>query len=477
MSKLLIHIDATAGWGKTTAIERDIKQYAEISSFWRADRALYLVFTRRNAFGARRRLRGYVKAENIRTLHSFCYSFMKKRPVMDGKLLEEFSERYSYGSLSSGMFFTPKSRNDHLLSFYYWMRNTGADMGTFLEVKREDLEKIGIDPAEVELFRARWESFKREKGAVDYADILEMSEPTFDGIYLALDEAQDCTPLMWRAFERIVANSPNLRRVVIVGDCDQTVYEFQGSDPVYFLTFPETLAGRYGFEYMKWNTRNISRRVPSEPLSFALKFLQKVRFRDHSKEILPAREGGEVLFMTREEFLDLVRKEKRRVVIQERVRHELSWWRERLSLLGISYAESGEDLRRWRAWKGLVEGDERAYLHLWNLFKDFFPSWELFLREKERYLENFYRDPERWVEMLDEKAKAYAEHYPGEPVILTTMHSQKGEEGDVVWVSGRWTKRIKVSDEERKLYFTACTRTKDILVIDREGWHNISRLL
>jgi len=75
VSKLLIHIDATAGWGKTTAIERDIKKYAELVSCWDVNKVLYLVFTRRNAQEARRRLAGYVGVDNIRTLHSFCYSF------------------------------------------------------------------------------------------------------------------------------------------------------------------------------------------------------------------------------------------------------------------------------------------------------------------------------------------------------------------------------------------------------------------
>ena len=27
------------------------------------------------------------------------------------------------------------------------------------------------------------------------------------------------------------------------------------------------------------------------------------------------------------------------------------------------------------------------------------------------------------------------------------------------------------------MYFTACTRTKDILVIDKEGWYNIRKLI
>jgi len=477
MSRLLIHIDATAGWGKTTAIERDIKKYADITSFWRADKALYLVFTRRNAQEARRRLRGYVRADNIRTLHSYCYSFTEKKPVMDGDLLKEFSGTYSYGSFSSGMFFTPGSREDYILAFYYWMRNLSLDPDHAYKIKAKELDRLGIGEKDVVLFISRWEHFKRKHGAVDYADILEESEPFFEGIYLALDEAQDCTPLMWSAFEKILSSSPSLRRVVVVGDCDQTVYEFQGADPQMFLFFPGVLAERYGFEYIKHSTRNISRRVPSKPLSFALKFLEKVRYRDHSKEILPAREGGEILVLDRYEFLDLIKGEKRRVVVQERHRHELSWWKKKLSFLSLPYAESPEDLRKFRAWKGLMERNSRSYLHLWTLFGSVLPPWESYLRRKEEYLERFYEDPERWMRFLDGKTETYAGHYPREPIILTTMHSQKGEEGDVVWVSGRWTKKVRVSDEERKLYFTACTRTRDVLVLDREGMGNIRILL
>ena len=477
MSRFLIHIDATAGWGKTTAIEKDIKKYAELVSDWKGGSALYLVFTRRNAYSARRRLSGYVRAENIRTLHSFCYSFLPRKPVMDGEVLERFSREYGYRGFSSGAFFTPRSREDSLLSFYYWARNRCLDLEEAVSVKEEQLRACGLTPSEVLLFCVRWEAFKKREGALDYADILEHSNPRFEGVYLALDEAQDCTPLMWKAFEKILASSPSLKRVVVVGDCDQTVYEFQGSDPQMFLLFPETLARRHGFTYKKFSVKHISKRVPSKPLSFALRFLTKVRVRDHSKNILPAREGGEVLFMTREEFLDLVRREKRKVVIQERHRHELEWWRQRLELMGIPYVLTEEDLEIYRRWKGLMEKSPKAYAYFYKLFSHLLPSWEMFLKEKDRYLSDFYSNPERFIPLLPPKARSIALHHPKNPVFLTTMHSQKGEEGDVVWVSGKWTKRVKVSDEERKLYFTACTRTRDVLVIDRSNLPNILSLL
>ena len=475
--RVLLHIDATAGWGKTTAIERDIKKYAEITSGWRGDKALYLVFTKKNVYSARKRLSGYVYDQMIRTLHSYCYSFTDRRPVLDGKLLKEFSDRYSYGDLSSGMFFTPKSRGDYLLALYYWARNTETEIDEAIETMSEELSLAGIEKDEGLVFYSRWEFFKREKGAMDYADILEESEPSFEGWYLALDEAQDCTPLMWKAFEKIILNSPSLRKVVIVGDCDQTIYRFQGSDPQTFLLFPQVLADRHGFKYVKWDNRNISRRVPSVPLSFALKFLEKIKHRNHEKEILPAREGGKVMFMDREEFLKMIEMEKRSVVVQERHRHNLLWWKKRLEMMGVPYTLSPEDYKRYKAWESLMEEKPFSHISLWTLFKDYLPDYQTFLRDHRRYLDNFYRNKEKWVDMLDEKTRLYAFSYPREPVHLTTMHSHKGGEGDIVWVSGNWTKRIYPSDEERRVYFTACTRTKDILVIARDGWSRIKTLL
>jgi hypothetical protein len=177
--KVLLHIDATAGWGKTTAIERDIKKYAEISSFWKTADALYLVFTKRNVESARKRLRGYVRKSNIRTLHSFFYSFMGARPVMDGNLLDRFGKKYGYGKLSSGMFFRPRNRGDYLLSFYYRARNRKVSLYEACNYYREELTKLGIGGYEIEDFIARWTAFKEEEGAVDYADILEIPRPFF----------------------------------------------------------------------------------------------------------------------------------------------------------------------------------------------------------------------------------------------------------------------------------------------------------
>jgi len=478
MMRRLIHVDATAGWGKTTKITEDLEKYSLLVARWRADYALYLVYTKKNAETAREKLRGVVSVDNIRTLHSFCYKHLPERkPVMDGKVLEEFSERYGYGKLASGMPFKPRTRGDHILAFYYFMRNTMTDFADAYERKERDLWHYGISKEDANSFLVRWESFKREKEVIDYADILEFSDPNFDGYFLAIDEAQDFTPLMWNAVQKLIANSPKLKHILIVGDCDQVVYGFQGADARLFLEYPKELAKEYGFEYEKKTVKHVSKRVPSKPLAFALRFLEKVKDRDHSKEILPEKEGGEVLIMGRYEFLELIKKEKRKVVIQERHRHELLWWKERLLELGLPFIESEEDLKKWQAWKGLMEKEKRAYLYLWELYKKYLPPWQEYLKRREEYLNLFYENKEKWINLLDEKTKAFALHYPREPIHLTTMHREKGEEGDVVWVSGKWTNKVKPDDNERRLYFVACTRTRNILVIDKDHFSTVRLLL
>lgn len=483
MSRILLHIDATAGWGKTTAIEQDIKRYAHLTAGWKPDKALYIVFTRRNAKSVRRRLEGYVKKENIRTLHSFCYSYLKeKRPVMDGKLLEKFTRKYAYEKLSSGAFFIPKTKHDILLSLYYYSRNTLTPFDRVLKEREKELHKLGIGHLSAYEFFYRWENFKKEESAVDYADILEISKPIFEGIYLALDEAQDNTLLMWKAIEKIIRRAPFLKRVIVVGDCDQTVYSFQGSSSEHFLTLPSCFAKKYGFTYEKPHTEHISRRVPSNPLSFALKFLTKVKNRDTTKRILPAREGGKVIFASRKEFLKKIPEyisNNLSVIIQERHRHELIWWKRYLDRLNIPYTPGyDEHYRQFRAFLMLEKNTSRDYLNFYTVFKDVIPvSYIEYLVSYEKYLEDYRRNKKEWINRVnDRRLRAFLLNPKGF-VVLTTMHSQKGEEGDVVWVSGRWTRRIRVSDEERKLYFTACTRTKNILVIDRDGWNNIVKLL
>jgi len=482
--RVLVHIDATAGWGKTKKIEEEIRGYAESSPLWNTRKALYITFTRRNVKGARKRLSSYVSPSNVRTLHSYCYSFLSsKKPLLDGKYLREFSSAFGYEELSSGAFFKPRNRSDRILSLYYEMRNLMFGEEEFLKRRGERLREEGITCEEFLLFRGRWEGFKRERGLIDYADILELSSPSFDGVYLAVDEAQDLTPLMWDALERLIANSPSLKRVVVIGDCDQTIYSFHGSSPGDFLERPGKIAERYGFAYEKLNTRNVSRRVPSRPLAFALKFLEGVNERDSEKEILPAREGGVVVFRGREDFLRDVPgylSRGRSVVIQERHRHELRWWEARLAEMNIPYCFGYDDnYRKFLAYRNLSEGKGKKHLHLWTMFRDSVLKgvpYELYLQRWEEYCRRFEEEKEKWFS-ADSFLRNLALGPYRLPAILTTMHSQKGEEGDVVFVSGKWTRRVKPGNDERRLYFTACTRTKGVLVIDREGFGNIRKLL
>ncbi|EDT84111.1 ATP-dependent helicase [Clostridium botulinum] len=54
--------------------------------------------------------------------------------------------------------------------------------------------------------------------------------------YMQIDEAQDCSPLQYKIIEKLNKDKYNL---AFFGDDDQTIYEFQGSDPKLLLNLPK----------------------------------------------------------------------------------------------------------------------------------------------------------------------------------------------------------------------------------------------
>jgi len=75
-----------------------------------------------------------------------------------------------------------------------------------------------------------YENNKKTKRLLDFTDILiqalRVAPPERD--LLIVDEAQDCSVLQWKLVEKWAAKS---KRVVFVGDFDQTLYEWNGAYP------------------------------------------------------------------------------------------------------------------------------------------------------------------------------------------------------------------------------------------------------
>lgn len=127
-----------------------------------------------------------------------------------------------------------------------------------LSVLQEDAVDLGMVPPETTDSLATYKSFLREKKYFDYtsmmvdavgflersqtATTLDTAEQSLrnhvehDVKYVIVDEYQDVNPIQERLVERLVHFGANL---CVVGDDDQTIYQWRGSDVQNILTFDQ----------------------------------------------------------------------------------------------------------------------------------------------------------------------------------------------------------------------------------------------
>ncbi len=79
-------------------------------------------------------------------------------------------------------------------------------------------------------------SYKKDRGILDFTDMLEIPQGSIDVDVVIVDEAQDLSTLQWDYLRRVVI--PNAQRVYIAGDDDQAIYQWSGADVVQFQTLP-----------------------------------------------------------------------------------------------------------------------------------------------------------------------------------------------------------------------------------------------
>jgi superfamily I DNA/RNA helicase len=95
-----------------------------------------------------------------------------------------------------------------------------------------------------ENFVKSYRSWKKEYGYLDFDDMLrayvKYGSPLEEFQYIHLDEAQDCSPLQWRVFEKMC---PANAAVMIAGDDDQAIFQWSGADPHGMAAFMERHGG------------------------------------------------------------------------------------------------------------------------------------------------------------------------------------------------------------------------------------------
>ncbi len=149
----------------------------------------------------------------------------------------------------------------------------------------------GLDPSQVASVIARYEQMKRNRGYIDFNDILLCSvamlaenrsvreEIQQRYRHFTVDEFQDVSPLQFSLLELWMGERAD---VCIVGDVNQCIHSFAGADPRFLrdfsLRYPQAVTIRLIRNY------RCSRRIVQA----------SNRLVDRSSHLLPVRDGGEI---------------------------------------------------------------------------------------------------------------------------------------------------------------------------------------
>ena len=215
------------GCGKTTWLSRQVKRAVD-------NNQEVLVASLTRAAAAEAAGRGLpIPPRNVGTLHAHCYQALG-RPALtaDKKHLVDWNTTHPELALSSSddridgdnLEDSGQSPGDKIMAAYQVLR---ARMATSY-------------PIHVDRLARAWTEWKAEAGLMDFTDLIEQcldTVPTAPGnpSVIFLDEAQDMD-LLEMSLARKWGEAAGY--LVVVGDPDQNLYQWRGSDPEAFVDPP-----------------------------------------------------------------------------------------------------------------------------------------------------------------------------------------------------------------------------------------------
>jgi DNA helicase-2/ATP-dependent DNA helicase PcrA len=319
------------GSGKTTALLDRVETLLEDETVT-VDDLLVVSYTRAAAAEVRDRLadRLDVSAQslkgNVGTMHAKAYELLGLsgadvvgEPEMQA-FCEDFGLEYE-DEYRSARRRTARSRTigNKIIATSQWLQRTRRSVDEWYEVPFQwDVEEVRlppeIDPHAMEGNKytptwsasddridvpeaiEAWRAYKQEEGLTGFADMLEAvleQELVPDARVLIIDEFQDITTLQYLVYELW---KPHMETILIAGDDDQVVYEWQGADPALLLDADRTEDVILPNSY----------RLPSRVLEVVNTEIRHLD-RRQEKDLKPRKEGGDVEARSNPSMLDVVR--------------------------------------------------------------------------------------------------------------------------------------------------------------------------
>lgn len=226
---------ASAGTGKTTTLMDLLSKCLETS------KPKEIAFTTFTKAGAQEAIeRALIKntscklsdLEGFSTLHALCYRRVPRKPMLtshDYKELGQLIDIPMTGNVRHGNdgFIYNNSVGNQMLYLDSLMRNL---LISSEEVIREQIN-CRINKQTLQEFHENYRAYRQKINKYDFTDQLETfvsQNEEYNFKYVFVDEAQDLSPLQWKAIKCITKNSET---VFVAGDDKQSIYKFAGGDP------------------------------------------------------------------------------------------------------------------------------------------------------------------------------------------------------------------------------------------------------
>lgn len=419
---------ASAGTGKTHTLMNIIDYH--LKNGVPINKIAFVTFTRKGAEVAQLRTAeqfglALKDLQNFRTIHSMTFRGCKasRNMMMDANKYQDFGIKAGYSfrklftDVSEGIDWNTM-KDAQLVSIEQLYRNNRAYC--------EEIMDGRVDYGELVQFMTLYNKYKRTFGFMDFTDLLEKylkDGITEDVDVVCLDEMQDSSPLQWQVVFQAFSKA---KHIYAAGDIKQAVFTYSGASADMLLKLK-------GEQHML----ETSYRVPARILTFAQHIVEAMQLTDHS-HCVSVKEGGTIEEITcMDELTERFDPSKSYFFLcrnKKFFRYFEEWCHEQ----GLPYAIKGEP---------------------------YFTDTEK-IEFREGRTEDW--DPER----LDFARYCYQRgtFYAGPRINISTIHSVKGDEADVIVLMSDISKAVASQlevdeDSEHRVFYVAVTRAKEKLII------------
>jgi superfamily I DNA/RNA helicase len=242
---------ASAGAGKTSVLVRRIG-YRAMRGAADPGHVVAITFTRKAAGELRERLNqmGLAGPVTAGTFHSLAVSQLRRwwadRRVPEPALLERKGRLI--GELAAGRPGLQDVAVADLASQLEWAKARLVEPAAYAAAANEAHRELPADAEAIAGLYARYEDEKRRRRVVDFDDLLARYTGALEADsrfaaaqrwrwrHVYVDELQDVNPLQYRMLMALLGDNDDL---FVVGDPNQAIYGWNGSDPAFLANFPE----------------------------------------------------------------------------------------------------------------------------------------------------------------------------------------------------------------------------------------------